>query len=102
MLSLYTSLKKKKTHRREENSSATSGRVLLAQVPDVLQVPRNDDDVTPEGDVRTTRNGNSMRIIPIEGVNGPLIASLLSNLNVDSALRGNESANNGRLFILHV
>lgn len=92
MLSLHASLRKHDNRRqtREVNNNISSS--------NVQQVVLASSESAPGVDVRS----NSMRLIPIEGVNGPLIASLLSGINADGEVRASEGNMTGRLFILHV
>lgn len=96
MLSLHASLRKHDNRRqtREVNNNISSS--------NVQQVVLASSESAPGGvDVRNNGN-NSMRLIPIEGVNGSLIASLLSGINADGEVRASEANTTGRLFILHV
>lgn len=98
MLSLYTSLNKF-NQRRERESSTRNSRILLAQSQNHLSTSLTDDIVTT--DVMTSGHRNSLRLIPIEVVNAPLIASLLNHANSGGEITLNESAT-GKFYILHV
>lgn len=93
VLSLHTSLRK--FNQQKGRAAAGNGRILLAQSQNHTATSLAEANAATTIDVMTNeQRTNSMRLIPIEVVNGPLIASMLNNNN-------NESTPS-KFFILHV